>query len=48
MKQKKHPAAVSLGRLGGTARAEKASKKKLREIGKKGAAARWKKARTRP
>jgi len=47
MKQKKNAAAVALGRLGGTARAEKASKNELREIGKKGAAARWKKTRAK-
>jgi hypothetical protein len=42
----KNPAAVALGRLGGLkggkARAEKLSKRKLSEIGKKAAAARWK------
>ena len=41
----KNPAAVALGRLGGRkggpARAVKLSKKKLSEIGKKGARARW-------
>lgn len=45
MQEKKNPAAVSLGRLGGKARAKKASRKKLSEIGRKGATARWKKAR---
>jgi len=43
--KKKNPAAVKLGRLGGRARARKASKMRLSEIGRKGAAARWKKAR---
>ena len=41
----KNPAAVALGRLGGLkggkARADSLSKKRLSEIGKKGAAARW-------
>lgn len=41
----KDPAAVALGRKGGLkggkARAAKLTKKKLSEIGKKGAAARW-------
>jgi hypothetical protein len=41
----KNPAAVALGRLGGLkggkARAKNLSKKKLSEIGKKGAGARW-------
>ena len=45
MKQKKNPAAVALGRQGGLARAEKTAKQKLSEIGRKGAAARWKKAK---
>jgi general stress protein YciG len=45
MSKKKNPAAVSLGRLGGKARARKAPKKRLSEIGRKGAAARWKKTR---
>lgn len=42
---KKNPAAVALGRLGGkkggTARAEKLSPERRREIAKKAAAARW-------
>ncbi|MSR60580.1 MAG: hypothetical protein EXS05_23550 [Planctomycetaceae bacterium] len=42
----KNPAAVALGRLGGLkggkARAKKLSKKRLSEIAKKAAAARWK------
>jgi hypothetical protein len=42
----KNPAAVALGKLGGLkggkARAKKLSAKKLSEIGKRGAAARWK------
>jgi hypothetical protein len=41
----KNPAAVALGRLGGLkggkARAKKLSKKRLSEIGKKAARARW-------
>lgn len=41
----KNPAAVALGRLGGLkggkARADALSKKRLSEIGKKGAVARW-------
>jgi hypothetical protein len=44
--QKKNPAAVALGRLGGLkggkARAEKLSTKKRSEIAKKAADARWK------
>lgn len=44
----KNPAAVALGRLGGLkggkARAEKLSKEKLSESGKKAAQARWKKS----
>ncbi len=47
MKKQKNPAAVKLGALGGKARARKASKKRLSEIGRKGAAARWKKTRKR-
>jgi hypothetical protein len=43
MRKKKNPAAVSLGKLGGKARAKNATRKALSEIGKKGAAARWKK-----
>jgi hypothetical protein len=43
----KNPAAVALGRLGGKkggpARAAKLSKKRLSEIGKKAALARWRK-----
>jgi hypothetical protein len=46
-KAEKNPYAVALGRLGGLkgghARAEKVSKKRLSEIGKKGAKARWRK-----
>jgi hypothetical protein len=45
--KEKNPAAVALGRLGGLkggpARAEKLSEKRRKEIGKKAAAARWKK-----
>jgi hypothetical protein len=45
MSDKKNPAAVSLGRKGGAARAEKLSPKERSEIaskaGKAGAAARW-------
>lgn len=43
--KKKMPAAVQLGRLGGKARAKKTPKGRLSEIGRKAAAARWKKAR---
>ena len=43
--KKKMPAAVALGRRGGLARAKKVSRRKLTEIGRKGAAARWRKAR---
>jgi hypothetical protein len=39
---KKNPAAVSLGRLGGLARAKSLPASKLSEIGQKGAAARTK------
>ena len=39
----KDPAAVSLGKRGGKARAEALSKKERAEIAKKAAAARWKK-----
>jgi hypothetical protein len=39
----KDPAAVSLGRRGGKARAESLSAKKRYEIAKKGAATRWSK-----
>jgi len=42
---KKMPAAVQLGRLGGRARAKKTSKKRLSEIGRKAARARWRKER---
>lgn len=45
MSKRKNPAAVKLGALGGKARARKASKKRLSEIGREGAAARWKKGR---
>jgi hypothetical protein len=45
-KSVKNPAAVALGRLGGQrggpARAKKLSPKRLKEIAKKAAAARWK------
>ena len=45
--KEKNPAAVALGRLGGLkggkARADKLTKEKRAEIGKKAAAARWKK-----
>lgn len=48
-KKRKNPAAVSLGRLGGKkggpARAEKLSKARRRAIGRKGAKARWGKAK---
>jgi hypothetical protein len=40
----KDPAAVSLGRKGGLARAKKTPAKKLSAIGRKGARARWKKS----
>ncbi len=40
-KREKDPAAVSLGRRGGTARAKSLSAKRLTEIGKQGARARW-------
>jgi len=43
MVKKKSLAAVELGRRGGLARAKKASLRKLSEIGRKGAAARWRK-----
>jgi len=45
MKKRVNPAAQQLGKLGGLARARKVSKRKLSEIGRKGATARWKKAR---
>jgi hypothetical protein len=38
----KDPAAVTLGRKGGTARAESLSKKRRKEIAQKAAHARWK------
>jgi hypothetical protein len=41
--KKKNPAAVALGKLGGKARAKNAPRKRLSQIGKKGAVARWKK-----
>jgi general stress protein YciG len=44
MTMKKNLAAQKLGKLGGLARKKKATKEKLSEIGRKGAAARWKKA----
>jgi hypothetical protein len=40
---KKNPAAASLGRLGGKARAKKMSKKRRAEIARKAAKARWRK-----
>jgi hypothetical protein len=43
MRKRKNPAAMALGKLGGEARAKIATPKKLSEIGKRGAAARWKK-----
>jgi len=51
-KQKKNPAAVKLGALGGKARARNAAhdprkRERLSEIGEKGAAARWKKGKKR-
>ncbi len=45
MSKRKNPAAVKLGALGGKARARKASKQVLSRIGRKGAAARWRKER---
>jgi hypothetical protein len=39
--KKKNPAAVSLGRLGGKARAEKLSPEEKAEISRKGAVKRW-------
>ena len=48
--EKKNPAAVALGRLGGLkggkARAEKLSARKRKDIAAKAAAARWKKRKT--
>jgi hypothetical protein len=41
MKKRKNPAAVTLGRQGGKARAKKLSKRALSKIGRKGAKARW-------
>jgi hypothetical protein len=43
-KKKPNPAAVKLGSLGGKARAKNLSKRDLSKIGRKAAAARWKKA----
>jgi hypothetical protein len=47
---KKNPAAVKLGRLGGLkggpARASKLNREQLQAIGRKGAAARWKKEKS--
>jgi hypothetical protein len=43
--KKKNPAAVALGRRGGQARAASLSPARLREIGQKGAAVRWAKAK---
>jgi general stress protein YciG len=45
IRKKKNPAAVTVGKLGGKARANNASRKRLSEIGRRGAAARWKKTR---
>jgi len=46
MKKKgKDPHAVHLGRLGGTARKEKLTAEQRREIARKAAHARWKKAK---
>jgi len=42
---KKNAAAVKLGRRGGLARARQQSKRKLSEIGRKGAVARWQKVK---
>lgn len=42
-KAEKDPAAVALGRKGGKSRAKNLTPEQLRDIGKKGAAARWKK-----
>ena len=42
---RKNPAAVTLGRLGGKARAEKLSRAQRKVIAKQGGFARWKKAR---
>ena len=39
--QQKHEAAVTLGALGGKARARNLSAQRLRAIGRQGAAARW-------
>ena len=46
MNYRKNPAAVSLGRRGGKARAEKLSKEELSEQGRKAVNARWAKAKT--
>ncbi len=43
----KNPAAVSLGKLGGKARAEKLSPARRAEIASKAAKARWSKAETK-
>jgi hypothetical protein len=43
MKKRKDPAAVKLGASGGKARAHNLSKAALARIGRKAAAARWKK-----
>ena len=43
--KKKMPEAVALGQRGGLARAKKVSRLELTKIGRKGAAARWRKAR---
>jgi general stress protein YciG len=40
----KDPAAVALGRKGGKSRAKNLTADQLREIGRKGAEARWKKS----
>lgn len=42
MTTKKNGHAQALGKLGGKARAKRLTKRQLRDIGKKGAAARWK------
>jgi hypothetical protein len=52
MSKRKNPAAVKLGRRGGLARARNAAKspkkrKRLSEIGRQGAAVRWKKGKKR-
>lgn len=45
--KKKSSEAVKLGRRGGLARAKSQSKRKLSEIGRKGAAARWGKRKSK-